>query len=169
MRQLLVCFALAACTTNNGPMSSGDDDGDDAAPDAGTSTTSVTPVAGLWYYAESSAVHSSCSQPVQGEAGEFGIDMVTKSAFRIVPNDGTLPFSCTLAGAEFDCPDRAWDSEELANLDATLIVHGTAEGTFSSSTRATGQQHATVTCTGSDCGSLGLPCTFDVNFVIRAR
>ena len=169
MRHLLVCLALAACT-NNGPMNPGGGD-DDAQPDAGPGPGSdVLPKQGAWYYAESTAVHSSCNQNVQGENGEFAIDQVSPASFRIIPNDGTAPFTCSLSHGSFDCPDRAWDMEDLhPGLDANLTVHGTATGTFSASSRATGQQKATVTCTGTSCSQLGLPCTFDVNFVIAAR
>jgi hypothetical protein len=160
-RLLLVCFVFAAACVNNGPMSGGDD-----TPDP---PSNISPRAGSWYYAESTAVRSSCKQAVQGEEGEFAITDVTASGFRVLPNDGTSPFTCLLNGADFDCPDRAWDTEDLSGLDATVTVHGTADGTFSSAARGVGQQHATVTCSGSDCSSLGLPCTFDVDFVIAAR
>jgi hypothetical protein len=170
MRYLLVCFALAACT-NNGPMTPIGDD--DVQPDAGPGSGSgadVLPQKGAWYYADSTAVHSSCNQAVQGENGEFSIDSVLAGSFHVIPNDGTTPFTCSLDHGAFDCPDRAWKMQSLQPAyDANLTVHGTAAGTFSSSVRAAGQQKATVTCTGSDCASLGLPCTFDVNFVIAAR
>jgi hypothetical protein len=167
MSRYLVCLVLAACT-NNGPMTPGG--GDDDAPDAGTTNPDVLPRAGAWYYEESTPVHNTCSQAVQGEDGSFGIDNVLAGSFHVIPNDGTTPFTCSLTNGSFDCPDRAWETRDLRpSVDAVLTAHGTAAGTFSSTTRATGQQKATVTCTGTACASLGLPCTFDVNFVIVAR
>jgi hypothetical protein len=163
MRRLFVCLVLAACTNNATPP------GEE--PDAGPGPGSdVSPRAGGWYYADSTPVHNTCTQNVQGEAGEFAIDKVLDGSFHVIPNDGTTPFTCSLTHGSFDCPDRAWDTRDLRpGVDAVLTVHGTADGTFSSSVRATGQQKATVTCTGSGCSSLGLPCTFDVNFVIAAH
>ena len=132
-RLLFVSLLVASACATNGPTP-----GDDDAP---TDNPDIRPTAGRWYYADSTAVHSSCNQPVQGENGEFAIDNVLPGSFHIIPNDGTTPFTCSNVNGTFDCPDRAWHTEDLRpGADAVVTVHGTATGTFSSSLRATGQQ-----------------------------
>ena len=168
MPRYFVCLVLVACT-NNGPMTPGGDDDDAPGPDAGTQAD-VSPRAGAWHYTESTPVHNTCNHTVQGEDGTFAIDNVLAGSFHVIPNDGTSPFTCSLAHGSFDCPDRVWQTEDLRpSIDAVLTAHGTATGTFSSSIRAAGQQKLTVTCQGSACASLGASCTFDVNFVIAAQ
>ena len=73
----------------------------------------------------------------------------------------------------FDCAERASDTQDYRDdgFDAVVTIHATAEGTFSSPARASGRQEATVSCTGSQCNSLGagaLPCNFTVDFIIQA-
>ena len=140
----------------------------DAAPGPGGS---ISPRAGDWSYAETTQVSSTCSRNIpHGQGGSFEIDQVSASSFRIVPADSTAPFTCTTRGAKFSCPNRASFVMDLRpSVDATITVHATATGTFSDATHATGNQQATVDCTGSQCAMVGpLPCKFAVNFEIHA-
>jgi hypothetical protein len=153
---------LAACAANPG---TGDDDDDDPPPPP----ADVVPSAGSWRYAEVTPVSSTCPAQVQGEFGNFVIDMTSAAGFRVVPADGTAAFSCTLADGAFDCPDRAAFSEDLRpQIDAAITARAVADGSFSSETAGTGQQRATVSCTGSQCAALAtFPCNLTVDFAIR--
>ena len=153
MRSILVSFAIAvtACVVEH----------DTHNPEP------IVPRAGVWNYTEVTPVSNTCgSQVGQAENGSFGIDQTSAAGFRILPQDGTDPFLCSLNDASFNCPDRAAGSRDLG--DAHIAYRATANGTFSSSIHATGSQQATVTCTGTQCGALGVsfPCNFAVNFVI---
>ena len=165
--RLILCLALIACSSNN------NDPGDDAPePDASTSSGSVTPQAGGWFYDEVTPVSSTCPANISNGTGAFAIDNASSTSFRVVPGDGTQPFTCTLSGKAFDCPNRAAATEDYRpGFDAVVTVNAIANGTFSTSTHATGRQKATVTCTGTQCNATGasFPCTIEVNFVIRAR
>jgi hypothetical protein len=169
MRQFLVCLALTACSI--GPT--GPDDGDDAPPtDAPPSNTRVVPRTGAWGYDEVTPVSSTCPGNVMaGGVGTFGIDTASSTSFHVVPNDGTAPFTCSLSGAAFDCPERATAMQDLRPaLDAVYTARATARGTLASSTQGSGRQEATVTCAGTQCSVLGVfPCTIEVDFVVRAR
>ncbi|HSD86630.1 MAG TPA: hypothetical protein VLB44_03920, partial [Kofleriaceae bacterium] len=56
------------------------------------------------------------------------------------------------------------------SFDAIITMHASASGTFSTDTRGSGRQTATVACTGSSCGQLGTwPCNFKVDYQIAAR
>src|SRR5262249_23695808 len=98
------------------------------------------------------------------------IDQVVSASFRIVPTDGTDAFTCNTTGAQFDCPNRAsFVMDYHPSIDAVLTVHAKVTGTFSDATHATGQQAPTADCVGTQCSVLGtVPCSFTVNFVIRA-
>ena len=72
------------------------------------------------------------------------------------PNDGTPAFTCTLNGSAFDCPDRLTNTQDLRPaVDAVFTARAVARGTFSTSTRASGRQEATVTCAGTQCNATG--------------
>jgi len=166
MRLLLVCLALSACSNDSA-------NGDDApSPDA-SDQTPITPKIGAWGYDEVTPVSSTCPGNIQqGGTGTFAIDSSSSTSFHVVPNDGTAPFSCSLTGSAFDCPERATATQDLRPaLDAVVTVRAIAKGTFSSSTQATGRQEATATCTGTQCSATGatFPCMAKVDFVIRAR
>ena len=90
--------------------------------------------------------------------------------FHVLPNDGGMDFNCSLASGAFDCPNRlAQTYDYRPSYDALVTIHVDANGTFSSSTRATGSQDATVDCTGSSCSAYGtFPCDFTQDFVIVA-
>jgi len=162
-RTLLVSLLFAsACVVNNDPG------GDDAPPPV----LELTPRIGTWYYAETTPVSNNCGYHVDGSAGDFVIDQATSTSFHVDPTDSTAPFTCTLSSnGAYECPDRASDTSDLhPSLDAVITVHAIASGTFSTDTRATGRQTATVDCTGSSCRQLGAwPCTFKVDYQIAAR
>ena len=171
MRLILVCFLVAACSNdNNGPSMMGDDT--QQPPDAGN-TTPVTPQVGAWDYDSVTPVSRTCPGNVQhGGVGAFGIDQASATSFHVIPNDGTAAFTCSLNGSAFNCPDRLTNTQDLRPaIDAVLTGHAVATGTFSSATRATGRQSATVTCAGTQCGQTGItfPCSIMVDFAIQAR
>ena len=144
----LVTLALFAACTDDDKPGDGMDPGSDSGPN------DFVPQAGGWHYDETTPISSTCpANTPAGEHGNFAIDQVTSGGFRIVPADGTAPFPCTLADSAFDCPDRAAFTEDYRPaVDAVLSAHATAEGNFASARRASGRQHLTLTCTGSQCG-----------------
>jgi hypothetical protein len=167
MRLLLVCLVLAGCSNGDG------DDMPGPGPDASPTNDPVTPKTGAWEYNEVTPVSSTCPQSIsQGGTGNFGITSSSTAGFHVVPNDGTAPFDCNLTGKAFNCPDRAAAMQDLRpQIDAVLTARAVADGTFSAATAASGSQQATVTCAGTQCNATGaqFPCTFKVNFKIRAR
>lgn len=166
------CVAQQGDGGGGGGSGSGGGGGGSGSGSGGGGGGSVTPKIGAWNYAEVTPVSNTCNPNIQhGEAGNFAIDAASLTSFHVVPNDGTDPFTCTLASAgAFDCPDRAAAvQDERPTLDAVLTVHVIASGTFSDAAHATGAQHATVDCAGTQCALLGaLPCTFAQNFAIVA-
>jgi hypothetical protein len=184
---LVLAFAVSACVVNGkADGGSGDDDstggGDTGGGDTGGGDTgggshggggsgNAAPQIGGWNYTGVTLVTNTCNQRInRGEAGNFAIDQVAASSFRIVPNDGTAPFTCTLSRSGFSCPNRASSVQDgRPSVDAVLTVHVTADGTFSDATHGTGRQAGTVDCVGTACSALGtLPCTFTQDFAIRA-
>lgn len=169
--RLLVCLVFAACS--NGGGSDSMMMGDDTEPDAGNTTTPVTPKVGAWEYDEVTPVSRTCPGNLQqGGTGNFAIDQASATSFHVVPADGTPNFTCTLNGSAFDCPDRLTNTQDLRpSIDAVITVRAVARGTFASAVRATGMQDATATCAGTQCALAGatFPCTVNVNFSIRAR
>ncbi len=174
---VLTLSFVAACTTNEGAgggggSGSGSGSGGGGGGGGGGVVT-VSPQAGEWFYAEHTPVSTTCPGNVDsGEAGDFVIDSVTASRFRVIPADGTAPFACTLTGGTaFSCPNRVTQTQPYPTIDATLTVHGTISGTFSAADRASGRQQATVDCTGTGCIGLAggqLPCQYQVDFVVSA-
>jgi hypothetical protein len=143
-----------------------------ASGDGGIEAGSVTPKVGAWHYGEVTPLSSTCSTTIQqaDQPGDFAIDQASATAFHVIPDDSTAPFTCTLSNGAFDCPDRAAFSHDYhPGVDAIVTARATASGTFSNSTQATGRQDATVDCTGSACAALGtLPCSLSVHFAISA-
>ena len=89
--------------------------------------TPITPQVGAGRYAEVTPVSSTCQAEVDGEAGYFAIDAASTASFHVIPNDGTAPFTCSLAGARFNCPDRAAQAEDLRpTVDAVLMMQASA-------------------------------------------
>jgi hypothetical protein len=131
----------------------------------------ISPRSGSWAYGEVTPVSNTCSMNTpRGQNGDFLIDQVSASSFRIIPADSTAPFTCRTTGAKFSCPNRASFVMDVPGVNATITVHATASGTFSDTTHATGSQQATVDCAGAQCALVGpLPCTFAVNFEIHAE
>lgn len=158
-----LCLVLAACATNN----SGDDDPIDPDPPG-----DIEPREGIWSYSDT-PISNTCPANIDvGESGSFAIESVTATGFRIIPNDGTDPFDCTLDDGEFDCPDRVKTVEDLRpSVDAVITVHARANGRFSSSTAGSGSQSADATCEGTQCNIAGnvFPCSASVSFTIRAQ
>ena len=164
MRIALACLlaSLTACATN---------DSNDSGPGTNQNmNTLIVPAEGEWYYADVTPVSSTCIAGDDGIAGNFAITSPSASGFTVLDGE-TEPFNCSLSNNAFNCPNRAWYTEDLRpSVDAVLVAHASAQGTFSSSTRGTGTQEATVTCTGSACSAAGTwPCGFKVSFEIRAN
>ena len=139
---------------------------------AAQSGADVTPHVGTWHYAQVTLVTNTCNSRVQtGESGDFVIDTAQPTSFHVMPNDGGDNFTCSLSGGSFDCPNRAAGTIDYRpSIDAVATYHVDADGDFSDAAHATGSQHATVDCTGSQC-SLGgtFPCTFSQDFAITAQ
>ncbi len=188
----LVIAAATACATDkegsNDPMGGADGGmlgdsgnggdggngghGSDAGPGTdGGSMTTASPQPGRWFYVDRTPILNTCPSlvdPGQG-AGGFSIDSVTPTSFRVIPEDSTAPFTCTRIGTSYMCPERAaYVRDYRPAVDAVVTFHATAQGTFSSSTRATGRQDANVSCIGTQCAllSTALPCQFAVAFTI---
>lgn len=150
----------------------GDPDASTMTPHDAPQTSSVAPRAGAWQYSDTPVSNTCPPNTPLGEAGTFIIDQLTPTSFRIVPGDGTAAFPCSYDATGFSCPDRLSHVEDLRpSLDALIMVHAVASGSFSSSTAGTGNQTATATCSGSQCNVLGanaFPCMAKVSFVITA-
>jgi hypothetical protein len=151
-----LCLVLTACTDNTG----GNDD-------------PFSPAEGAWSYSDT-VKSNTCPGDVDVQvAGAFAITNVTDSDFRIVPNDGTEPFSCDLlSDNRFNCPDRVKSVEDLRpDIDAVITIHASASGTFSSAESGSGSQNANASCEGSDCDAAGdvFPCSASVDFQISAE
>ena len=163
-----LCLVVAACGTN----AQGDDDTHNPGPDGPPSSGPIQPRAGSWGYSDT-PVSNTCPGNVRtGEAGMFVIADVTATGFRIVPGDGTAPFTCNLSNnGAFDCPDRVKDVEDLhPTVDAVITVRAMANGVLSSATAGTGSQMATASCAGGGCtlGGAAFPCSASVSFTIHA-
>lgn len=174
---LALVLTASACVTNNGDDEmgggGGSGSGSGSGGGGGGGGGEVAPHEGRWFYAETTLISSNCPSTVdQGSPGEFAIENSTLAGFTVVPEDGTAPFACALTGSSYDCPDRATYVQDFRpTFDAVLTVRATAAGAFSSATRATGQQDAIASCQGTQCASIGgaaLPCTFTVDYVVRA-
>lgn len=168
---VLSLSSLMGCVIHDD--SPGSDPDPDPGIDAGPGDPTISPRTGPWDYDETTPVSTTCPTSVnKGEAGAFAIVQATPTSFHVIPNDGTDEFTCTLSGNRFACPDRAFHIEDLRpGFDAVLTARATANGTFSSTTRGTGRQDATVDCVGTSCAALGantFPCQFAVDFVIKA-
>jgi len=160
MRLAIAFFALTACAATD----------DSEPPTNQSSNTLIVPHAGEWHYAEVSPISSNCAVGDDGTVGNFVIASPSAAGFTVIDGESD-PFNCALSQNSFNCPNRAWYTEDLRpDIDAVLTAHATAQGTFSSATRATGTQEATVTCTGSACSLAGTwPCGFKVSFEVRAN
>lgn len=162
MRLAIALVALTACTASS------NDDSDP--PTNQNQNTLIVPQEGTWHYQEVTPISSNCAAGDDGSVGNFAIVSASAAGFTVIDGEAD-PFGCSLSGNSFNCPNRAWYIEDLRpDVDAVLTAHATAQGTFSSATRATGTQEATVTCTGSACSLAGTwPCNFKVGFDVRAN
>jgi hypothetical protein len=172
---LVLAFVVSACVVNEkGDDQTGDDSGSSSTGSGSTgggSSGNVAPRLGGWHYTGVTVVSNTCNSNVnRGEAGNFAVDQGTATSFRIVPNDGTAPFTCTLSKGAFTCPDRvSFVQDNRPSIDAVVTIHVTAEGAFPDATHGTGSQDGTVNCVGTACSVLGpWPCTFTQGFAIRA-
>ncbi len=141
---------------------------------AGLGCPGTEPTPGVWSYDETGASMNSCNYDgvVSNGGGSFRL-VAEGDGYRIQPEDGSAPFTCSLSGDELDCPDRAAVEEELSGLDAKLVIHVVASATVDSDSELSGTQTGSVTCVGEDCAAVAatvgasLPCDFSVDF--RAR
>jgi hypothetical protein len=159
----LACAISAGCVA--GPAQ---DDSPDL--DAVESDLSIVPAAGGWVYGELTPVSGTCNGGVvHGESGPFTLDTVTTTSFRVIPNDGTIPFTCSYSNGQFNCPNRATATIDLRpTTDAVATVRVTATGAMSDSHHALGKQDAVVSCVGTGCGVIGPnPCGLIVNFSVH--
>jgi hypothetical protein len=131
----------------------------------------IDPASGTWDFSAGEQTQNTCNYDgIGGRSGLFQVTNEGDGRLTIDPEDGTDPFECTLDGADFDCPERFQDEQDVTGYDATLVVHASARGTFGSSTAASGTQHGRVECEGSDCAGLAtavgatLPCEFTEKF-----
>jgi hypothetical protein len=135
------------------------------------SAITILPVAGTWTYGETTQVSGTCNASItQIESGPFQISSVTATGYRITPNDGTAPFTCTSNATEgFRCPNRATAFIDLRRFfDAQLTIRASATGQFIDSRRAVGKQDFVVTCVGTKCHLVGpSPCGYVVNFEVH--
>lgn len=158
----LVLGVTSACVT---------DMEQDAKIESVESAVTISPVAGSWDYTEISSVSGTCNAKFkQFEDGAFTIDTVTATSFRIVPRNGTPPFTCnTNTAGGFTCPNRATLSLSFRPLvDISLTMRATATGLFAHNRQATGKQDLVITCSGSACPLVGpSPCGYVVNFNVR--
>jgi len=167
MSKITLALLLVACTNTTNPPPGNPPPGNPPPP----GSTDYVPRIGAWDYSQVTLVTSTSNSSVNnGEAGNFGIDSASATGFHVLPDDGNMAFSCSLSHSAFDCPNRiAQVIDYRPNIDAVLTIHVDANGTFSSATRASGSQDATVDCSGSACSTYGaFPCDFTQDFVISA-
>jgi len=171
---VVLAFVASACVVaDNGDDKTNDEGGSSSGSGSSGSGSSgnVAPKLGGWHYTGVTVVSNTCNPNInQGEAGNFGIEQGTATSFRILPNVGTAPFTCTLSKGAFTCPNRvSFVQDNRPSIDAVVTIHVTADGTFSDATHGTGSQDGTIDCVGTACSALGpLPCTFRQDFAIRA-
>jgi hypothetical protein len=135
------------------------------------SAITVLPVAGSWDYKETSTVSGTCNAKFrQFEDGAFTVDSVTSTGFRIVPRNGTPPFSCLVnTSGGFNCPTRAALNLSFRPVvDVALNMRASATGVFVNNRLVLGKQNLVINCTGSHCPIVGpSPCGYLVNFEAR--
>lgn len=152
-------------------------DGGGDADEVGTSGDSqggdVEPESGPWVYSDAGVSSSSCEFLDDGTngVGSFSISDVGGGGFDVHPSDGTASFSCDLTGGgSFSCPERLQETIEEDGFDAQIDVHVEVEGSLSSSTSMSGEQHGRIECQGADCGLAEMvlggsfPCEFELPF-----
>ncbi|MBN1770435.1 MAG: hypothetical protein JXB32_04170 [Deltaproteobacteria bacterium] len=131
----------------------------------------IEPVSGSWGYLEGDLFDDGChyGDPATSPMGTFRL-VNNGDRTMTITTTGDPPFSCTLDGASYACPDRASSDVPVPTLDATLHLHVAAYGTFSSPTATAGHQTVVATCTGTQCdlaaaaAGVTLPCNFSVRY-----
>ena len=157
---LLLCTVLASACAK--------DDGEDQA----------NPPSGVWRYFDDGIGENSC-----GTTTDLQKDPDT--TFTLTNNeDGTFTvhqetygdFDCTIAGMDFDCPERLAIDEEFEDpanpgtVGATVSWAVSIQGTFSTDTEASGEQSVSISCEGDLCVlapevfGVELPCSYDILF-----
>lgn len=135
------------------------------------------PVAGTWAFVNGEVTVQTCGDviPIEVASGDFTIAVVDDAAFTVDPGDGADPFTCDLDGDDFSCPERLQEKIKVASFDATLLVHVTAAGAFTSERAASGRQDATISCTGEACpqaefyAKTTFPCEVSAAFTASAK
>ena len=66
------------------------------------------PLTGEWDYTDEDIIENTCSDAIDydGTSGEFTVTNNGDGTFVVDPLDGTDPFTCTLDGKDYDCPER---------------------------------------------------------------
>jgi hypothetical protein len=151
--------AISACTTTT---TGGDD--------AGGTGPLISPRAGAWTSGNVTVVSNTCG--AQGHAPDSTFDMidqVTATSFRVVPSDGTPPFTCTASGAQYSCPIASSVMDLRPTIDAVVTVHVAATATFMDSSHGSVKADLTIDCSGTQCGQMGGSCDYKVEFPVQAQ
>lgn len=129
------------------------------------------PETGTWVYANEVEEENTCGIPYGTTSGEFFLTNKGDGTMLVDADDGTDPFVCTLAGSDYDCPQRYVEDVELG-LGAVAAVEVTATGRFSGAKSGTGTQTGTLSCKDSTCSAMAAmvgipdPCTIVVSYDI---
>lgn len=149
-------------------------DPEDTASDA-EKEPAFQPAEGRWNGGDYVVEEDSCGL-FEG-AGSTELDVYTLSLddggfnLDVTVDEVSVSWDCSLDGQDFDCPEQLILYEDLSSqgADATLTGMAGVEGSFSSTTSASFQVHATVSCTGEDCdlaatlAGVSLPCSATVS------
>jgi hypothetical protein len=163
----LLLAAVSACmTTMNGG------DGIGSGSESGTGSA-ISPRAGAWISGKSTVVSNTCATQPQDDDGAFSsmIEQVAPTSFRVVPDDGTAPFTCTTSDAQYSCPNVASLAMDYhPSFDAVLTIHAAATVTLTDSSHGSVRLETTLDCSGMQCGMFGsLPCSTTFEVPIQAQ
>lgn len=131
----------------------------------------VRPKSGTWGIAFSAPSVNTCGTEVDITSGDFRVTDNGDGTFTVDPQDGNAPFDCTIDGDSFECPERVHATLSQSGIDAVVTVKIREEGTFSSSTEATGVRSGSAVCVGSACSTVEqvfkvtFPCEAEAEFV----
>ncbi len=137
----------------------------------GDDGAAIEPASGTWGYLEGDIFDDTChyGDPTTSPMGTFQLVNNRDGTMTITP-PGEPSFACTLSAASFTCPDRADSVTPVPTMDASVHLHVSAYGTFSSPTAAAGHQRVDATCAGTQCAAAGalagvtFPCGFSVRY-----
>ncbi len=160
---LLSCDASGDIFFEDGEA--GDDSNDDPPV-----TSDANPRTGTWGYLSYTPIENGCGfADLFDSSGDFGLRNNDNESFTVFVDFD--PFDCDIDGNDYSCPDMLHVVEDTGV--ATLTADGTAEGTFSGNTAASGSREVTVDCIGGDCAlaetlsGASFPCTFTVSYNVR--